>query len=109
MPNELTDSERQLAKQVADRAMIAGWQKAISWAASEYGVGQNRIRQILNQTGKYNDKADPAGRIHELEDWEREKQDRSRLVPARAGVSPKPSMPTGLSPEARADLRASRR
>lgn len=105
MPDELTDSERQLAKQVADRAMIAGWEKAISWAAAEYDVGQNRIRQILNQSEEYNKKADPSGRIHELDDYKREKQDRSRLVPARTGVSPKPSMPDRLSPEARASLR----
>jgi hypothetical protein len=83
---EISDHEREAAKHVADRAQIAGWERAISWAAAEWGVSQMDIRLMLDKAADYNEKADPSGRIHELEDWRRENQERGRLVGARQGV-----------------------
>jgi len=89
MPDEISHAEREMAREVADRAMLVGWERAIGWKASELGVSDLRIRDLLNKAAKYNEKADPAGRIPELEDWEVEKRGRSELASARgAGKSP---------------------
>ena len=65
--------ERELAHTIADRAQIVGWDQAIKWASGEYRVPQLQIALMLTQAANYNDKADPNGRIEELEDYENEK------------------------------------
>lgn len=75
--HELSDSERHLAKQVADDAMIMGWNVAIARHARMLGTNDLLIRQLLNKASDYNDKADPGGRIPELDDWKVEKRERS--------------------------------
>lgn len=73
----ITSAEREVAKEVADNAMIVGWDKAIQRKAQNLGTNELSIRQVLNKAAEYNDKADPSGRIHELEDWSVEKRERS--------------------------------
>ncbi len=98
MPEEISDSERHQAKDVADLAMIRGWTLAIRSKAQELGVDELQVRDLLNRVAEYNDKADPAGRISELEDWKVEKRGRSELAPVRApGKTPAPA-PKKLSP-----------
>jgi hypothetical protein len=74
------DGQRQLAKECAEQAMICGWDKAIQMSAYENRISEHEMRKILDEALEYNDKADPSGRIHELEDWEREKMGRSTLA-----------------------------
>ena len=73
----ITDAERRFAKKVADRAMMIGWQLAIRRFSVEEGLKEREIVLILNAAAKYNDKADPSGRIHELDDWKMERRGRS--------------------------------
>ena len=78
----VTDAERRFAKKVADRAMMIGWYPAIRRFSIEEGLKEQQIVLILNAAEKYNDMADPSGRIPELADWKLEK----RQVSKRAGV-----------------------
>jgi hypothetical protein len=73
----ISDKEKELAHEVAGRAMVAGWDKAIGWAASQYGVSQLDIKIILDRASEFNLSADPTARIPELDDWLREKRGRS--------------------------------
>ena len=69
MPEVISHAERELAAKVADRAMIGGWENAVKWAMREYDIPEYRVEQILDDAFEYNEKADPQGRIPELEDW----------------------------------------
>jgi hypothetical protein len=73
----VTNQEREVAKSVAQMAMIRGWETAIYSKARELGISPVSIAQTLNKVADYNDKADPGGRIHELDDWTVEKRERS--------------------------------
>ena len=73
----ISDREREVANEVAKDAMIMGWDKAIERAAREFSVSTLEIKVILNKASDYNAKADPSGRIAELDDWERQKRGRS--------------------------------
>lgn len=84
MPEEITDQERQLAKKISDLAMIAGWDQAIKSYGADYGISELQIRTLLKKAADYNDKADPSGRIHELEDYKQELRERS----VRKGKTP---------------------
>ena len=77
MQGVLTDAEKEIAYKVANRAMIAGWDRAVGWAAAEYGVSQLEVKALLNKAADFNDTADPSARISELDDWKKEKQGRS--------------------------------
>lgn len=83
-PSEIiSNPERELADKCAKHAMIAGWSKAIQECAYESNISEDRMRSILDEALEYNDKADPSGKIHELEDWEREKRGSSALASPR--------------------------
>jgi len=41
---------------------------------------EDRMRALLDDALEYNDKADPSGRIHELEDWKVQRRGRSNLA-----------------------------
>ena len=73
----ISSREREVAYEVANRAMISGWENAIIWAAREFDVPTMDIRVILNKASDYNQKADPSGRIPELDDWLNQKRGRS--------------------------------
>lgn len=75
--DRITDSERELAKKIGKDAMIMGWDHAIRRTGSELGAPELILRNLLNKVAEYNDKADPSGRIPELEDWKVEKRERS--------------------------------
>jgi hypothetical protein len=75
--DRITDSERELAKKIGKDAMIMGWDAAIRRTGGELGAPELILRNLLNKVADYNDKADPSGRIHELEDWKVEKRERS--------------------------------
>lgn len=77
MDEAVTDAERSLAKSVAQDAMIMGWTRAVQKRSTELGADEIMIRHLLDKVATYNDKADPSGRIHELEDWKVEKRERS--------------------------------
>lgn len=87
----ISNEERELAKEVADFAMVATWDKAISRFALKYGLKESRIIEILNEATDYNDKADPAGRIHALEDWKRHKQTPEVELASRVAIGQKKS------------------
>jgi hypothetical protein len=106
MDTVISEPERELAKDIADRAMVAGWETAIRHFASELAVDELRIRKLLNDALDYNDKADPAGRIGELEDWRQYKQRQSDLPPRRPGDTP-PKNPTRDSSSKRGALSSS--
>jgi len=74
----ISSREREVANEVAKNAMISGWDKAIENASREFSVSTLEIKVILNKAAEYNKKADPSGRIHELEDWLKEKRGRSQ-------------------------------
>ena len=73
----ISDREREVVKDITDHAMIAGWDRAISWAARQFGLSQIHISLLLDKALKYNDEADPAGRIPGLDDWQKERRGRS--------------------------------
>ena len=75
----ISNPEREFAAQIAWDAMIMGWEKAVTVNARLMQVSLHRVVDILDRAADYNDKADPQGRIHELEDWKLERQERSRL------------------------------
>lgn len=75
--DSVTDSERMLAKKIGEDAMIMGWNLAVQRHSRELGTNELVIRNLLNKVSEYNDKADPPGRIPELQDWEVEKRERS--------------------------------
>lgn len=77
MNEAVTDAERSLAKAIGTDAMIMGWDKAISRKSVELDAPQLILRNLLNKVAEYNDKADPHGRIPEMEDWKTEKKERS--------------------------------
>lgn len=59
--------------------MISGWDKAIQRTAYENDISEQQMRRILDEALKYNEKADPSGRIDELNDWKNEKRGTSSL------------------------------
>ncbi len=69
------DEQRELAS-----AMVMGWDRAIQKHAYENRVPEDEVRRLLDQASEYNDKADPSGRIEELNDWEIQKRGRSTLA-----------------------------
>lgn len=90
MPSQVaSDSEFAAARKIADRAMIAGWDRAIVWAAQELGIEQMEVRILLNRAEERNDSLDPSARINELEDWKAEKRDRSENQPRTRGGGPR--------------------
>ena len=96
VPEVVTDAERQFVKRIADQAMISSWDQAIGDAAREEGLTYEQVVLTLNRVSDYNDKADPSGRIEELEDWEKEKLGRSTRAASRGPgktpqAFPKPS------------------
>ena len=76
-----TDGQRELASACAKDAMVMGWDKSIQKHAYENQVSEQELRRVLDQALEYNDKADPGGRILELEDYRIQKQGRSQLKP----------------------------
>lgn len=62
------------------------------------------IRVILDKAAKYNDVADPSGRIDELDDWMKEKRGRSR----QAGGGKLHKLSPGLRAYMEAKLNASK-
>lgn len=89
MPEVISDQERELAKDVASFAMIAGWERAFQRFSRDTGLREHEIILVLNRATDYNDKADPSGRIHELEDWVRERKGRSQqAAPRGQGKTP---------------------
>lgn len=74
-----TDPERELAADVAKRAMISGWTKAIDDVAKERSITQAHVRQILDAVSKENPNRDPSMRIDELADWEAQKMRNSEV------------------------------
>lgn len=79
----LTSAEREVAKEVAEHAMIAGWETAVKKKATELRVHIRDVIKILDRAEDYNSKADPSGRIHELNDWALEKKSTSERARAR--------------------------
>ncbi len=75
----MSNASRELAQKVTEMAMIAGWSKAIQEHAYQNRVSEDRIREILDEALDYEDKADPSGRIENIEDWRREKRGSSSL------------------------------
>lgn len=73
------DGQRHVANDCAKDAMVMGWDRAIQKHAYENRISEDEIRRLLDQALDYNDKADPAGRIDELEDWRIQKRGRSDL------------------------------
>lgn len=87
-PSEIiSNPERELADKCAKSAMICGWKKAIQTTAYENQISEDRMRSLLDEALEYNDKADPSGKIHELEDWERERRGRSSLAASTSRVN----------------------
>jgi hypothetical protein len=76
------DGQRVVADATAKDAMVMGWDRAIQKHAYENRISDHELRRILDQACDYNDKADPAGRIEELDDWKAERRGRSRLRPS---------------------------
>lgn len=74
----LADSQRDLAKKTAEQAMISGWPKAIQMNAYENQISEFELVKILDAALDYNDKADPSGRISELDDWKHERRGTER-------------------------------
>jgi hypothetical protein len=77
------DAQRELVASCAKDAMVMGWDLSIQKHAYENRILEPEMRRLLDQVSEYNDKADPAGRIHELNDWEQEKRGRSKLASSR--------------------------
>lgn len=76
-----TDSEREIAAEIARRAMTSGWEKAIQDVAAEKAIPLLALEGILNRVSKENPHRDPSARISELQDWEVQKQRNSQLKP----------------------------
>lgn len=57
-----------------------GWERAIQKHAYENGILVREMEKILDEATSYNDKADPSGRIDELNDWKIQKKGRSNLA-----------------------------
>lgn len=74
------DGQRELADKCAKDAMIMGWERAIQKHAYENGILVREMEKILDEATSYNDKADPSGRIDELNDWKIQKKGRSNLA-----------------------------
>lgn len=79
-----TDSDRELAKEVAKDAMIMGWRTSVDKKATEMRIHPRFIETILDNVAAFNDQAEPSGRIDELADWKKEKQGVSSLAPVKA-------------------------
>lgn len=77
------DGQRHIANECAKDAMVMGWDRAIQKHAYENRIPESELKRLLDQALEYNDKADPSGRIHELEDWRLEKRGGSSLAPKR--------------------------
>lgn len=77
------DGQRELADATAKDAMVMGWDQAIQKHAYENRIPEQELRRLLDQALEYNDKADPSGRIDELEDWKIQRRGRSALAPQR--------------------------
>ena len=81
-----SDREREFAKEVAQDAMIMGWEDAVNYHSKESGIDPHEVKLILNRVSEWQDGgADQAGRIDELKDWEVEKKGRSTLKPKVQG------------------------
>lgn len=80
MNKTISNPERELASEVARDAMIMGWERSIQKHAVERGILGREVEKILDEALKYNDKADPSGRIPELADWKNQKRGRSDLA-----------------------------
>ncbi len=76
----ITNPQRELAKEVTDMAMVAGWQKAIQEGAYKNNISENEMKKILDEALEYQDKSDPSGRIEGIEDWGVEKRESSQLM-----------------------------
>ena len=81
----ISDQEREFAAEVANFAMMAGWDRAIQTHAKDSGLKEEQVILILNKAADYNDSADPKGRIDALNDWKRHKQDPINSSPAAKG------------------------
>lgn len=73
------DTQREVANAVAKDAMVMGWDRAIQKHAYENRIPEAEVVRLLDAALAYNDKADPPGRIDELEDWKHEKRGSSTL------------------------------
>ncbi len=80
----ITNPQRELAKEVTDMAMVMGWQKAVQEGAYKNIISEVEMKKVLDEAVKYQDKADPSGRIDGIDDWGVERRGRSQLK-ARAG------------------------
>jgi hypothetical protein len=69
-----TDQEREIAAEVAQRAMVAGWENAIQTVGKEKGLPGLVIENILNKVSAEQSRRDPSARIDELRDWQLHKQ-----------------------------------
>ena len=78
-----TDGQRHVANDVAKDAMVMGWDRSIQKHAYENRIPEDEVRRLLDEAVAYNDKADPPGRIQELEDWKVQKRGRSNLASPR--------------------------
>jgi hypothetical protein len=79
----LSDQEREFAEEVANFAMMASWDKSIQTHARKSGMSEGQVILILNKAAKFNDSADPKGRIDALNDWERHKANPHKTLPAK--------------------------
>jgi hypothetical protein len=77
------DGQREIAKDCAKDAMVMGWDLAIQKHAYENRIPESELRRLLDQASEYNDKADPSGRIDELNDWDAQKRGRSQIASPR--------------------------
>jgi len=76
----IANPKRHLAKECTDQAMLTGWDRAIQKTAYESNISEQEMRDILDQALEYENKADPAGRIEGLQDWQHEKRGVSSLA-----------------------------
>lgn len=83
--NAPPDAEREFAKEVAEFAAMAGWDRAIQSYAKDSGMKEEQVILILNRVSEYNSSADPRGRVDALSDWERHKQTPEVGLPAKGG------------------------
>lgn len=79
----LSDLEREFASEVANFAMMAGWDRAIMQGAKDKKMTEEQVILILDKAADYNDSADPKGRIDALEDWKRHKKSPEVGLPAK--------------------------
>lgn len=76
----ITNPERELAAKTTHDAMIMGWDQSVQKHAYENRISEQRMREILDAALKYNEKADPSGRIEGIMDWAHEKRGSSSLA-----------------------------